>query len=117
DAEVDEAHRASFKKLVVQRAEGCPVAYLVGSREFYSLDFKVTRATLVPRPETEHVVAEALKFGRHGEAIRFLDIGTGTGAIAVTLLHLCPAWSAVAVDVSPEALEVAKENARAHGAA
>ena len=215
-APVDDDHRAAFRELVRRRAQGCPVAYLVGHREFYSLPFAVTPAVLIPRPETERLVDEALKwlkertagsgplasadtppdakvaeddgtemlpvrslddltaakeaqreieradaeqaaadrtaaelaaadaadpraaetdpdlppppgrvspvrsFGRRsdgsaaGPKLEMLDIGTGSGCIAVTLLHECPTVHGVAVDVSEDALSVAARNAERH---
>src|SRR4051812_32721750 len=84
DDEPDEAGRQRFRELVKRRADGCPVAYLVGFREFFSLDFEVGPAVLVPRPETEWLVDEALRLARDILPVpRVLDLGTGSGCIAV----------------------------------
>jgi release factor glutamine methyltransferase len=115
DAEVAPSDRAKFRELVLQRAAGCPVAYLVGDKEFYSLTFEVDRAVLIPRPETEHLVGEALAFAKKNSVERFLDVGVGSGAIAVTLAVHWPASHGLAVDRSKEALAVAQKNAVKHG--
>ena len=111
----DEAHR--FDALVVRRAAGEPVAYLLGVKEFFGRDFKVTPATLVPRPETELLIEAALdaKELPAGNPLRFADLGTGSGCIAITLCLERPAWSGIAADLSPEALAVARHNATALG--
>ncbi|MGX7132034.1 peptide chain release factor N(5)-glutamine methyltransferase [Enterococcus songbeiensis] len=92
-----------------------PPHYLLGYADFYGHRFKVTPATLIPRPETEELVAECLKeSGKEKQLV--VDVGTGTGAIAISLKLACPDWQMIAVDLSPEALTVAKENATNLGA-
>jgi release factor glutamine methyltransferase len=115
----DDGLRARFRELVKKRAEGMPVAYLVGKREFYSLDFKVTPDVLIPRPETEHVVIAALDFikERSGGKTTVCDVGTGSGCIAICLAKHAATAQVTAVDISPAALAVARENAAAHGVA
>jgi release factor glutamine methyltransferase len=115
----DDGLRARFRELVKKRAEGMPVAYLVGKREFYSLDFKVTPDVLIPRPETEHVVIAALDFikERSGGKTTVCDVGTGSGCIAICLAKHAATAQVTAVDISPPALAVARENAAAHGVA
>jgi len=103
--------------LLAERAMGTPVAYLTGSKEFFGLEFKVTPAVLIPRPETELLVEQALGLVRQGMLPpdpRVLDLGTGSGAIAVTLAVHLPAAHVVATDLSAAALAVAAENARRH---
>jgi release factor glutamine methyltransferase len=114
---------------VERRARREPVAYIVGTREFWGLNFLVTPAVLIPRPETEFIVEEALHlFGRgsdgsHRAAVlsavdaRIADIGTGSGCIAVALAHELPGSRVVATDVSDDAVRVAMENATRHGVA
>ncbi|MCU0880379.1 MAG: peptide chain release factor N(5)-glutamine methyltransferase, partial [Pirellulaceae bacterium] len=113
--------RTAFRELVKRRAAGEPVAYLVGQREFYSLRLKVTPDVLIPRPETEFVVVAALdalkKIGPKSGGLRVADVGTGSGAIAVAVAKHAPLCRVVAVDISPEALLVARENAVTHGVA
>lgn len=107
---------AKFRDWVKRRAAGEPVAYLVGHKEFYSLRFKVTPATLVPRPETEHLIVAALEVCKEFEQpIRIIDVGTGSGCIAVTLAKQLEKQNVIAAtDISLDALAVARENAEAH---
>ena len=116
--EPSEAERIRFRETVKRRAAGEPVAYLVGYKEFYSLTFEVTRDTLIPRPETEHLVVEALdmlaKMGTRDD-LHVCDVGTGSGAIAVAIAKNAPKCRATAVDLSPEALNVARRNTVTHG--
>ncbi|MFH0980778.1 MAG: peptide chain release factor N(5)-glutamine methyltransferase [Planctomycetota bacterium] len=111
--------RAVFRELVLAAADHTPVAYLVGYKEFFSLTFEVTPAVLIPRPETEALVMRALQLceDRNLEQPRFLDVGTGSGCIVVTLLKHLPSGQAVATDIFPGALEVARRNATRHGVA
>jgi len=111
--------RTAFRELVKRRAEGAPVAYLLGRREFFSLPFKVTPDVLIPRPDTEHLVIAALDLARAksagGAGLRLVDVGTGSGAIAVALAKHLAGAQVTAVDLSAAALAVAAENAAAHG--
>jgi release factor glutamine methyltransferase len=109
--------RDRYRNLVRQRAEGCPVAYLVGKKEFFSLEFAVTPAVLVPRPETEILVTECLERARGFDRPRILDVGTGSGAVAIALASQLPAAAVTAVDISADALAVARSNAAKHGLA
>jgi release factor glutamine methyltransferase len=115
DDEVGECHRAKFKDLIRHRAEGSPVAYLVGRKEFYSLPLKVNRAVLIPRPDSEFVVVEFLAVTRTLAAPRCVDVGTGSGCLALACAHEHKTANFLATDVSPEALEVARENAETLG--
>jgi release factor glutamine methyltransferase len=121
DVPVGEEERGRFRGLVKRRGEGEPVAYLVGSREFFSLSFAVSPAVLVPRPETEGLVVRMLDLCRpppaDGRRLRIVDVGTGSGAIAVTLAKHVPHADVVATDVSAAALAVARDNAVRHGVA
>jgi release factor glutamine methyltransferase len=107
---------ARFKKLILRRLKREPVAYILGKREFWSLSFKVTPSVLIPRPETEILVAEALKTLAQldGKEISILEIGTGSGAISVALARELPAARVVATDLSAKALALAEENALQH---
>jgi release factor glutamine methyltransferase len=108
----------AYRALIRRRGEGEPVAHLTGSREFWSRPFTVTPDVLVPRPETELLVERALALpGGRDRPLRILDLGTGSGAIAVTLAAELPAAEVTAVDVSPAALLVAERNAIAAGVA
>ena len=114
---VNPAERAALRSLVARRGEGEPVAYLVGKREFWSLEFKVDRRVLIPRPETEHVVEAVLEMVDrfHFSSPRVADIGTGCGNIACALAKSLPTAKICASDISQDALEVAEENARSLG--
>lgn len=105
-----------FSVLVRRRAAGEPVAYLVGVREFYGRDFAVTPDVLIPRPETELLVDIAMEKLGAGETANILDLGAGSGCIAITLALELPQAHVVAVDVSPAALAVARGNAVRLGA-
>ena len=116
DRVVGEAEQRAFAEAVERRRRAEPVQYIKGRQEFYGLDLRVSRATLIPRPETELVVESAVAELRetHGR-LRILDVGTGTGAIAIAVARELPGAEMVAVDLSAEALEVARGNARRHG--
>ena len=93
------------------------MAYLVGSREFFSLPLEVSSAVLVPRPETEGLVVRVLDLCRNAEVPRIIDVGTGSGAVAIVLAKNLPRAQITATDLSAAALEVARANARRHGLA
>ena len=101
-------------RLFLRRRAGEPVAYLTGEREFFGLSLAITPEVLIPRPETELLVALALELAPSGA--RVLDLGTGSGAVAISIAHEEPDMEVVAVDASADALAVARENARRHGA-
>lgn len=106
---------ARYLALAARRAAGEPVAYLTGSREFFSLEFKVTPAVLIPRPETELLVELALTRMPPEASCRVLDLGTGSGCIAISIASHRPRTRVTATDRSADALDIAAENARAHG--
>lgn len=107
-----------YQSLVSRRARREPVAYLTGHKEFFGLDFVVTPDVLIPRPETEHLVEWALQLaGAMPSPLSITDVGTGNGAIAVTLAVHLPHIRVVATDTSPAALAVARRNADRHGVA
>jgi release factor glutamine methyltransferase len=115
---VDETSVAFVHALVERRVAGAPMAYLIGSKEFWSLDFTVTAATLVPRPDSETLVAAALDFAAdRAHPWRALDLGTGTGCLLLSFLSERPHAFGVAVDRSEEALAVAAANADSLGLA
>lgn len=115
DEPLPEPVRGRMRELVQRRAAAEPVAYLIGQREFFSLPFHVTPAVLIPRPDTETLVIEALSFLKSRSSARVLDIGTGSGCVAVALAVNIPDARVTAVDVSSAALEVAQRNAERHG--
>ncbi len=108
------ATTADFEAFITRREKREPVAYILGRKEFWSLEFEVSPAVLIPRPDSETLIETALEeLGRDAPA-RILDLGTGSGCLVVALLHEWPNSSAVAVDISAEALAVAKRNATRH---
>jgi len=111
-----EDRRALLDGLLQRRLTGEPMAHILGEREFYGRRFRVSPATLIPRPETEHLVEAALARAHQG-MIRVLDIGTGSGCVAITLKLERPHWQVTGIDVSAAALAVARDNAAALDAA
>ena len=110
EQELDAAQTAAYRALLQRRLAGEPIAYILGEREFFGLKFKVSLATLIPRPETELLVYLALRHLPQGG--RVLDLGSGSGAIALSIAHAHPDAEVTVVDASIEALAVARENAR-----
>lgn len=114
DEPLEPAELARYRDAIKQRVQRVPVAYIIGEKEFMGLTFKVTADTLVPRPDTEILVQAAVERLRaRGEAPRFADIGTGSGAICLSVLHFLPKAQADTVDISPAARAIAEENAAA----
>lgn len=109
-----ESETARYDGAIAKRSQGMPPQYLTGRQEFWGMDFIVSPAVLIPRPETEHLVETALELARGLEHPRIVDVGTGSGCIALALAKELPNAELHAVDISPEALEVARENARRH---
>jgi release factor glutamine methyltransferase len=104
-----------FEALLKRRLASEPVQYLTGTQEFFGLLFEVSHDVLIPRPETEHLVEAVLERFERDASPRIIDVGTGSGAIAVAIAHAMPRSQVTAVDISPEALEVARRNAERHG--
>ncbi|MEF2232294.1 MAG: peptide chain release factor N(5)-glutamine methyltransferase [Pseudodesulfovibrio sp.] len=115
DREVTPGQAARIAALVNRRAAGEPVAYILGRKEFYGLEFEVTPSVLIPRPETEHVVEAVEELYSPENAFYFADLGTGSGILAVTICHCFPRSRCMAMDLSAQALEVARANACRHG--
>jgi len=107
---VSESACAHYSELLERRYRGEPIQYIVGETEFYGLPFRVAPDVLIPRPETEHVVEKAIALARALPRPRIADVGTGSGAIAVSLAHHLPDAQITAIDLSPNALVIAKEN-------
>lgn len=114
---VPEALEPRFSQWVERRTRREPSAYIIGTREFWGLDFAVSPAVLIPRPETEFIVEEALGRLDRTRPTRIADVGTGSGNIAVSLAHEVRACQVVATDLSADALVVARQNAERHGVA
>ena len=104
----------SFNALIRKRLTGMPVAYLIDEKEFWSLKLKVSQDTLIPRPETELLVETVLSMFQREEQLDIIDLGTGTGAIAIALASERPDWKVTATDISGEALAISKHNAERH---
>lgn len=121
EAELSDAAARQFFELIARRASGVPTQYLTGKQEFWGMEFEVTPAVLIPRPETEHVIEAALarlgerREGKQGGSLRIADVGTGSGCIAVALAKELPDAHVIATDISSAALEVARRNAQRHG--
>lgn len=113
--ELSEPIRARMRELVQRRAQSEPVAYLVGHREFFSLDFVVNKDVLIPRPDTETLVMAALDAAKPQASAKVLDLCTGSGCVAIAIAKNCPSAQVTATDISPAAIAVATENAAKHG--
>src|SRR5271169_3339920 len=100
-----------YQEVLAQRATGMPSQYITGHQEFWGLDFVVSPAVLIPRPETEHLVEAVLELARAVQRPKLVDVGTGSGCIALALAHELPDAEVYAVDLSAEALEIARANA------
>jgi len=113
---LSQTEQTHYFELISRRIEGHPIAHIVGTREFWGMDFVVTPDTLIPRPDTEILVETALEkmHSKNDQAWSFLDLGTGTGAIACAIKASHPACQATAVDFQIKALNVAKQNAKQH---
>lgn len=103
--------------LIQRRLTGEPIQYIIGETEFYGMPFRVTPDVLIPRPETEHVVETAIELAKRFSRPRIVDVGCGSGAIAVALAHSLPGARVTATDISSPALEIARENAARNGVA
>jgi len=118
---LDQQQLDLFHRYLDRRADGEPSQYITGHQEFFGLDFEVNRDVLIPRPETELLIETALKLLPDApvtQAAPFIcDVGTGSGCIAITLAHELPGARVLAVDISPDALAVAKRNAERHAVA
>ena len=111
DKALDGATLTAFNTLIEERKSGTPIAYITGYRDFWSLRLKVTPDTLIPRADTELLVETALTLKNVEKPCDVIDLGTGTGAIALSLANECPSWRITATDINPKTLAVAKENA------
>ena len=111
DEPMEQNELSKFREYVKKRAQHVPIAYIIGEREFMGLPFKVTKDTLIPRPDTEILVENVLNNVDRDKEIEIVDIGTGSGAIILSLLVNLPKAQGKTVDISSKAIEVAKENA------
>jgi release factor glutamine methyltransferase len=109
--------RERYRELIRRRTEGCPVAYLVGQKEFFSLTFEVNVDVLIPRPDSEHLVLECLRLAKGMAEPRILDLGVGSGNLSIAIAYHLKKAQVVAVDISAKALAMARRNALKHGVA
>lgn len=114
DVELDDEHRAAMRELVKRRAAHEPVAYLVGFREFFGLDFAVQKGVLIPRPDTETLVVKSLELAAPFAAPRILDLCTGSGCIAIATAKNCAKAKLTAVEIDPAVRDVAQRNIEKH---
>jgi len=112
ERQLNKAQINQFAKLLKQRQQGQPIAYIVGSREFWSRDFYVDANVLIPRPDTETLIELCLQLIHHKPDASLIDLGTGSGIIAITLAAECPQLKVTAIDSNEAALAVARKNAR-----
>ena len=117
DLELSPRQEKALGQLLTRRRRGEPSAYITGHREFYGLDYKVNPGVLIPRPETELLVELAIKIAKDDGITKIADIGTGCGAIAISMAKHLRGATIYATDISPGALEVARDNCRIHGVA
>jgi release factor glutamine methyltransferase len=115
DGPVPQAAWEQYRERLDERAGGRPVHYIVGEREFMGLAFAIDERVLIPRPDTEVLVEHVVAWIREHGGSRVVDVGTGSGCIAISLAHALPAVTVYAVDLSGDALDVARANARRHG--
>ncbi len=116
DEVLSDTQRQTMRELVLRRAKAEPVAYLVGHREFFGLEFQVTSDVLIPRPDTETLLVELLERAKEIDEPRILDVGTGSGCVAISAAVNKPGAQLTAIDVSSAALDVARRNAADHQA-
>jgi release factor glutamine methyltransferase len=117
DEGLSEQAAKTFNEYIERRAAGEPLQYITGHQEFFNLDFEVTSDVLIPRPETELLVERALDLLPTADEVFVCDVGTGSGCIAITILHERPKAQALGIDISLPALRVAQKNAARHGVA
>jgi len=110
ERELTQEEEARYSDVLGQRATGMPSQYITGHQEFWGLDFVVSPAVLIPRPETEHLVETVLELAREVPRRKIVDVGTGSGCVALALAHELKNAEVYAVDASPEALEIARAN-------
>jgi release factor glutamine methyltransferase len=111
ERELTGEEQTRYDEVIAQRAKGIPSQYIIGHQEFWGLDFVVSPAVLIPRPETEHLVETVLELARTVPGPRIVDVGTGSGCVALALAHELENAEVYAVDLSAEALEIARANA------
>jgi release factor glutamine methyltransferase len=114
NAELTPEQQSTYESWLTRRAKHEPIQYITGEQEFYGLALRVTPDVLIPRPETEHLVEALLQRAPHDHPLQIADVGTGSGAIAIALAHKLPNATITALDTSPAALAIARQNAERH---
>lgn len=114
DKKLSSLQLTKIKKLFIRRNKGEPIAYILGHKEFYGLDFKVNKNVLIPRPETEQLVEEILNFAKKHKILSIVEIGVGSGAIIIALAKNIATPEFIGIDISAKALALAKQNAKQH---
>ncbi|ROS05773.1 [protein release factor]-glutamine N5-methyltransferase [Sinobacterium caligoides] len=115
ERQLSDSQLQQFEQAMRRRLAGEPIAHILGYRDFWTLRLAVNPSTLIPRPDTETLVEQALELFDPEQRIELLDLGTGTGAIALALASECPKWRVTAVDVADDAVALAKQNRDSHG--
>jgi release factor glutamine methyltransferase len=114
ERELSAAEHTRYQEAIAQRSRGTPAQYITGHQEFWGMDFIVTPAVLIPRPETEHLIETVLPLAREMKSPKLVDVGTGSGCIALALAKELPHSEIHATDISPASLEIARVNATRH---
>ena len=112
DKELSQNEQDSFKKLILKRSRGKPLAYLTGIKSFWKHDFKVSEKVLIPRPDTEIIIEQVLKIYKNKDYINFLEVGVGSGCIALSILKEKKSFLGTGIDLSQDCIEICKYNAK-----
>ena len=112
DKELSQNEQDSFKKLILKRAKGKPLAYLTGIKSFWKHDFKVSEKVLIPRPDTEIIIEQVLKIYKNRDYINFLEVGVGSGCIALSILKEKKSFLGTGIDLSQDCIEICRYNAK-----
>jgi release factor glutamine methyltransferase len=112
DKKLSQNEQDSFKKLILKRSRGKPLAYLTGIKSFWKHDFKVSEKVLIPRPDTEIIIEQVLKIYKNKDYINFLEVGVGSGCIALSILKEKKSFLGTGIDLSQNCIEICKYNAK-----
>ena len=115
DKELDESTQDNFKNLIFKRSKGEPLAYLTGIKSFWKYDFKVNEKVLIPRPDTEMIIEEVLKIYKNKNCLNFLEVGVGSGCIALSILKEKKSFLGTGIDLSQDCIEICRYNAKKLG--
>ena len=115
DKELNDSTQESFKDLILKRSRGKPLAYLTGIKSFWKYNFKVNEKVLIPRPDTEIIIDQILKIYKNKDYLNFLEVGIGSGCIALSILKEKKSFSGSGIDLSQDCIEICKYNAKKLG--